>query len=178
MSFAFSPRARGATLTMPLRFSTVIFNALSTADALCDRDPPPEPPWPAAGSTLTAERAEALHAHFAGEEPIDPKASSAEKREYAAYRKAREKWLATRSPQKGKVPAYKFQSNDGWIVDAKESALVAEAITSVLDDDDQFELLCDILDVGRASQKSLREGLAKFQRFNARCAKGDGYTVG
>lgn len=178
MSFAFSPRARGTTLSMPLRFSTVLLNALSTADALCDRDAPESPPWPASGSTLTSERAEAILAHFEGEEPIDPKVSAAEKREWSAYTKARAKWLASKSPQKAKVPAFKFQSNDGWIVDAKESALIAEAIASVLSDDEQFELLCDILDVTRAAQKSVREGLAKFQRFNERCAKGDGYTVG
>lgn len=163
---------------MPLRFSTVIFHALATANVLCDRDPPPEPPWPAPGSTLTAERAEALLAHFEGNEPIDPKVSAAEKREYGAYRKSQEKWLASKSPNKVRVPAFKFQSNDGWIVDGKESALIAEAIASLFDDDDQFELLCDLLELSRGAEKSLREQLAKFERFNARCAKGDGYTVG
>jgi hypothetical protein len=177
MSFAFSPRGRGATLTMPLRFGTVVFNTLATADVLCQRDPPEEPAWPAAGSAIAPERAEALHAHYAGEEPIEPAPTAVEKREYQAYCELRARWLGVRSPTKGRVPAFKFSSNDGWIVDAEEAAIIAEAVASVLADEDQFELLCDILEVSRGGDKALREGLAKFQRFNARCAKADGYTV-
>jgi hypothetical protein len=164
-------------LSTPLRFGSVILNALATADALCDQPPPPDPAWPAEGSTIAPSRAEALHAHFAGEEPIDPRPTAAEKREYNAFRKAHERWLSSKSPAKGTVPEFKFSSNDGWIVDAKESAIIAAAIERVLADEDKFELLCDILDVSRGGDKGVRDGLAKFQRFNARCAKGEGYTV-
>ncbi len=165
------------TLSMPLRFGSVLFNALSTMDALDDAAPPEEPAWPAAGSPIESARAEAMMAHFDGEEPLSPALSAAEKRAWSAYAKQREKWRATKSASRKKVLGFKFQSNDGWVVARSEAAVIAKAIEALLADDDAFELLMDILDVGRGAEKGLRAALSSFQKFNAKCAAREGYTV-
>lgn len=162
---------------MPLRFSSVVLNALSVADVLCDEAPPAEPSWPPSNARIDAGRAGALLAHFDGDEPIEPAVTATEKRAFAAYAAARARWLATPSSRAGRVPSFKFQSNAGWIVSADEARTISAALRELLADDAQFELLCDVLDVSRAGTKSVREALQTFQRFNDRRAKADGYTV-
>jgi len=177
MSLTFCPRARGAALSMPVRFASVIFNALATADALDDVPAPDAPPWPPPGSGIPEPRAEGLLAHFDGEEDLSPEPTAAERRAYKSFVRARERWRATKSASRKKIPSFKFQSNDGWVVSRREAAIIADAMDSVVRDHESFELLMDILDLSRRDEAPLRQALDKFRRFNARCAKGDGYAV-
>ena len=39
-------------------------------------------------------------------------------------------WRSQRSPNPGKVPAWKFSSNDGWVVTPEECALLVEGLSS------------------------------------------------
>lgn len=179
MSFAFIPRARGvAKFSAPLRFSSVVFNALATADALEDAAAPEGPTWPPKGSRIARARADALFAHWEGEEPIDRPPTAAEQRAYEAFCEARTRWRATSSADPTKFASFKIASNDGWIVSAAEAKVVADALATVLADDDQLELLADILDLaGDAAVASLRKGLERFRAFNAKCAAAEGYEV-
>lgn len=69
---------------------------------------------------------------------------------------------------------FKFQSNDGWVVARSEAAVIAKAIEALLADDDAFELLMDILDVGRGAEKRAARGavvVSEVQR-EVRSARG------
>ncbi len=178
MSFAFCPRARGVrTLSMPLRFATVVLNALATADALDDAEPPDGPSWPPKGAKIRAARAEALFAHFEGEEALEPSPTPKERASYDSFCRNRDVWRATPSQKPNKVPGFKFGSNDGWIVSKEEASVVAKALAEVLGDDASFALLRDILDVTRGEDAATRAALEKFRAFNAKTAKGEGYAV-
>jgi hypothetical protein len=162
---------------MPLRFGTVVLNALATADALDDAEVADGPPWPPKGSKIRASRAKELLAHFEGEEDVEPSPTPKERASYDSFCTDRDVWRATPSKNPNKVPGFKFGSNDGWIVSKGEAAIIAKALAEVLGDDDSFELLCDILDVTRREDAGLRAALEKFRVFNAKTSKGEGYAV-
>lgn len=64
----------------------------------------------------------------------------------------------------GKVPAYKFGSNDAWVITPPECIWIADAL------DDRLLLLPE----GERWTKIVRE----FMAFNRRCAeRADGYTI-
>lgn len=178
MSFAFCPRARGVrTLSMPLRFATVLLNALATADALDHAEAPDGPPWPPKGAKIRAARAAALLAHFEGEEDLEPSPTPKERASYDSFCRSRDVWRATTSKDPNRVQGFKFGSNDGWIVSKEEAAIVAKALAEVLGDDSSLELLRDILGVARSENAALRASLEKFRAFNAKTAKAEGYGV-
>ncbi len=180
MSFSFCPRASGVRVfSAPLRFGSVVFNALATADALDVSAPADEPDWPPKGSRTSAARGDALLAHLEGDEPIEGVPTAAERRAFEAFHAERERWRATVSAHPKKVLSYKFESNDGWIVSPAEARVVADAIESVLSDEYSFDLLCDILEleVGSGRAKTLRKSLERFRAFNEKCASAEGYEV-
>ncbi len=177
MSFAFCP-TRGRAFSAPLRFSRVIRQALSIVEALDEEvQPIEEPNWPPQGSPISEERADALNAHLAGEAPIEPAPTRAERTAYAAFQRELRKTRATRSPRRGRVPEFKFESNDGWVISRVEARTIARALEKLLTDEYSEELYYDVLDVDAAGAKAVRKQLLEFKRFNLRAAETGGYTV-
>src|SRR5262249_26310382 len=146
MSFTFSPK-RGRALTYPLRFGTVILQALGVTQTLDYDAPPEDPPWPPPESGITEARAEELLQHFDMEEPLSAPSTAAERTAFKRFAAARRAWRATRSKERGKIPEFKFGSNDGWIVSKTEARTIAKALQKVLDDEGLFSLLADVLDL-------------------------------
>lgn len=93
------------------------------ADAVSDSDPPPKfPTWPP--PDLPKDRKE-LFEEALYDEKAEVKLTAAEKTRIRAIRQQFDKVRATRSTKKGKVPAFKFTSNEGWIVASDECAVIA-----------------------------------------------------
>jgi hypothetical protein len=82
---------------------------------------------------------------------------------------ARRAWdavLATPSPVPNRVPAYKFQSNEGWIVTPAECLLLARWLRNLLRAGHVPAPLAYDVDL-----------LVAFYNFNVRAAEHGGYTV-
>jgi hypothetical protein len=123
--------------------------------------------WPPRG--IDQDRAEWIAEALSDEEAqIDPPLSQ---RELTLVRTAQEemdKLLASRSPAIGRVPAYKFASNDGWIVTSQECELISKALTPPLD------LRTDGM---TDKQKEVLQIISEWSRFNAAAALNGGYRV-
>jgi hypothetical protein len=90
----------------------------------------------------------------------------------------RKKWRATRSAKRGRVPAFKFGSMDGWRLAPQECRAIAKALGGLLEDDDAWSFFLDVLDMGPDDdEKSLRTTVRAFQAFNARNGTRAGYVV-
>jgi hypothetical protein len=66
-----------------------------------------------------------------GEEP-DPPMTEEEREAMREAEAAQEVLLETRSPNTAMVPAFKFGSNDGWVITADECAIIGSAIERML----------------------------------------------
>jgi hypothetical protein len=88
---------------------------------------PPLSDWPPKG-VLSEERAEEL-ADWAwwGEMPGKPPTES-EMQRLQPWRDALERWRRTPSTEPGRVPAFKFCTNDGWIVTPEECTIIANGL--------------------------------------------------
>lgn len=97
--------------------------AMVAAGALAEDDKAPAlPPWPPKGMTAdTQARFEAAY----GDPKAEAKLSPAERTQLRALRATQQRLLATHSKHKGMVPAYKFLSNEGWIVAGDECRTIA-----------------------------------------------------
>lgn len=117
------------------------------------------PPWP--------DHPEPYGEHFedgfdVSERDADGTYERAKSLEGQTYLRARAELVRTLG-EHGKVPAFKFETNDGWIVTPPECLWIAEAL----------ELRSLLLDEGR--WRSLVE---EFAAFNRRCGEWtDGYAV-
>ncbi len=102
----------------------VMVLAMVAAGAVSERDKVPEfPAWPPKGTPK--DRVDALRDAFWEEASLEVKLTDRERIQLRAVKQQHAKVLATRSARKGMVPAYKFASNEGWIVSPAECAAIA-----------------------------------------------------
>jgi hypothetical protein len=88
--------------------------------------------WPPPG--ISEGRAEEMLAYLSGSVPPVPPSTEAELHISRQCKAAMDIWKQSRSPLPGKVPAYKFDGNDGWHVVPEECALIAVALEHLLAD--------------------------------------------
>jgi hypothetical protein len=92
------------------------------------------PAWPPLG--LTAERAEQLrefYAEDAEQSVIEPPATPRELRILRRYLEAENRSRSAVCPRPGKIPFFKFNSNDGWHVLPEECIAIINALRPTLD---------------------------------------------
>ena len=177
----------------------VMVLAMVAAGVVSDRDPVPEfPVWPPNGAAK--DREDALR--DAVDDPsLEVRLTSAERIQLRTAKAANAKALASRSKRKGMVPAYKFQSNEGWIVTPPECTAIAtrmQAYASRLTQKDltalsvayakaQARLLQQIQRPGETvvynptdlgmTVAELREWVESWAAYNRIAAKHGGYRV-
>ena len=91
-----------------------------------DVDGPDLPDWSPSG--LDEARAEELHDHFMNNVRITPEPTAEEVARFQDYCRAREEVVATRSEIPGRVPAFKFLSNEDWLVCPEECRIIANGL--------------------------------------------------
>ena len=128
------------------------------------------PDWPPPG--IKEERAEQLRLLFepaADDDPvislIDLKPTYRELRLMQKYFTESDRTNSARSKKQGRVPVFKFGSNDGWIVTPEECLIIAIRLRLYLAEESHVE------DEGDP------EGLEAFIAFNELAAKYGGYRV-
>jgi hypothetical protein len=84
---------------------------------------------------------EIMDALECGDEP-DPPMTDEEKQAIDEAQLAQERLLETTSPKPGMVPAFKFGSNDGWVVTANECKSIGLAMERLLADDQLLNSVC------------------------------------
>jgi hypothetical protein len=171
-------RASGRALAYNIRFMRSVMQALANADLLDDEAQPlPEPAWPPKDLRVTEARADELLMHAQTGERLKVAPSPAEARAIDAYRVVEERFRKGKPGRKGRVPSYKLESMDAWWVTAKEAGFLADGLKRLLDDEDDWELLCDILDFARAEGATFAKELRAFVAFCGRAAKAEGFIV-
>jgi hypothetical protein len=129
----------------------VMVMTMIVAGAVVEGDKAPTfPSWPPAG---TPKARKDLLDEALGDPTLDAKLTAAEVIRVRDTRKTRKRLLSTHSSRPGKVPAFKFLSNEGWIVAGDECAVIATRLRAYASKITQAEL--DALD--RAYQASQRK---------------------
>ena len=125
--------------------------------------------WPP--RCMNADRARNINdwlTHGAEKFPLDRPASGREIRKVRAAIERFEQLLKSTSPDPGKVPAYKFMTNDGWFVVPEECEAISEALIAPSDFDPS------------SLPEGQREPFAVVQEwasFNSAAALNGGYRV-
>ncbi len=183
MSYALCIRRNGKETTRGClsyngSFMFSVVTALEQADVI-DREASPmwEATWPPKRPRLSKERAELLLMYAQTGETVTPAPSPDERAAIATYRRERERSQVGKPGRRGRVPRYKFASNDGWIVTPKEAQKLADGVTKFLADEDGFELFCDACDWTKEQGKVFRRNLMKLHKFCLRAAAADGFAV-
>lgn len=152
----------------------LLANIMDLAGVLDDSPVPTlEVAWPPPG--MSAERAEKVYWYLNGSAAPNPPASAAEFAACGNYKTARDRWAQTRSPQADKVPGFKFQSNDNWLVTPEECSLIAAALDKLLADPPK-NLGETIGFEGDAEE--LMELVEDWRDYNFVASTHGGYTVG
>ena len=118
-----------------------IYRALSTAQVLDERSEPPNfdatlPDW------LSPERVdEIMDALDFGDDP-DPPVTEEEQTAIREAQVAQQSLLEVTSPHPGQIPAFKFGSNDGWVITADECVIISTALKRVLGERELFNNAC------------------------------------
>lgn len=136
--------------------------------------PPFTATWPPQG--MEESRASEVYDYLEkGEEPLTPPATAAELELCGQYKATHDIWAQTPSPQPGRVPGYKFATNDGWLVTPEECGLIAAAVEKLLAD-----LPEDLAErVGwEESTDSMIEWIEDWLDYNRVAATHGGYKVG
>ena len=152
----------------PAYFRGVPYEALAAAGILDDEMESAEgPDWPPAG--MTKARAEEILRLFerpCDDDPetsvIETKPTYHELRRMQKYVEESGRTLSKRSRKRGKVPSFKFLSNDGWHVVPEECLVIAYRLHVFLEGGPQMEG---------------REEVHAFAVFNELAAKYGGYEV-
>lgn len=119
----------------------ILYSVMTTASVLDEDCEPPDfdetlPDW------MDEERVEdIMDALEFGDEP-DPPLTEKEREAIEQARNAQETLLQTSSPNQGQVPAFKFCSNDGWVVNAAECKAIHSAIVSLKEDPEALATAC------------------------------------
>ncbi len=177
----------------------VMVTTMVAAGAVVEGDKRPVlPTWPPAG---TAKDRKDIVGEALGDPSLDVKLTPPEQIRVRATRKTWKQLLSTHSAKRGKVPAFKYLSNEGWIVGGDECTVVATQLRGYAARITQADL--DLLDREyRTAQKKLldatrRDGevtvfgdqglgmtlveykawMFEWATFNAIAAKHGGYRV-
>ncbi len=114
-----------------------------------------------------------------GESEVYEKLNAIDKATVDRVRAAEAVMLATPSRQPGKVPGFKFGSNDGWIVTPAECAIIAAELALVPGQIDQRHV--DHVNAsgrgGFGSIADLRRFVVEWHDYNRVAADHDGYEV-
>jgi hypothetical protein len=119
----------------------MIYRALSVAKILDEECKRPDfdatfPDW------FSPSRVDDIMDALESDEEPDPPMTAEEKEAVKQAEVSQEALLETRSPKQGMVPAFKFGSNDGWVVTDEECAIVCTALERMLADDQQRTSAC------------------------------------
>jgi hypothetical protein len=130
----------------------------------------PFPDWPPNG--LEEERAGDLLDFFEEGEAIDPPPTWRETRMMRAYLAACDEVVRTPSRRPGRVPAFKFCSNDNWFVSPQECRSIAEGL----------ERLVEAARLRQGMQPTQAEGIdwdgvRRWATYNRIAAEHGGYRV-
>lgn len=150
-----------------------LVEAMTAADVLDTETEQPvvDATWPPAG--VDEELAEEIFEHLRDGEPLDETPTEAEMQACRDYYAAYECWSQTRSPFPDKVPAYKYDANEGMHVVPEECALIADALERLLEDPpEDLAERCDWDD-----EDALLEWIEDWMDYNRLAAKHGGYRV-
>lgn len=76
-----------------------------------------------------------------GDEP-DPPMTDEEREAIEAAKQAQDSLVRIQSPHPGKIPAFKFGSNDGWMVSPEECHAINSVISSIKSNPDKLSEVC------------------------------------
>jgi hypothetical protein len=119
-------KASAAELNLTNRVLLLLVEIMDAAGALSHETPPDPPQWT---EGIDEERALELEAVI-DEPALEADLSAAERRAVRSMRSAVELVRRTPSLEPRRVPAFKFASCDGWIVNDTECRILAEALSS------------------------------------------------
>lgn len=121
---------------------------------LCDTPHPPFPSEPLGWDESTTEE----FCEWSGDSPTQPHA----REDFNIHHRETRAQLGFRSAHTGKVSAYKFGSNDGWVVVPDECTILADEAALAL---------------GYLEEGHWRHTVIEWIDFNRGCARLGGYTV-
>ena len=129
-------------------------------------------PWPPPG--VKESQAEIIFAHLCDGEPLEITPTAAEMAACRAYHAAYEAWAQSRSPLPDKVPAYKYDANEGMHVVPEECALIADALEKLLEDPpEDLAEQCD----WEGDEDTFLELIEDWKDYNRVAASHGGYRV-
>lgn len=152
----------------------LLLTLMTRADVIDSSLPTPEfPQWPPPG--LDDVLASELARYWDEPAEVDKRLGPAEVPVVEAYRRARNETGATPSPQPGKVPAFKFESNDGWIVTPDECRVIAAGMDRLLSSD--LEVFLHLLKADGWNPEGVTELMWLWTDYNRIAAQFGGYRV-
>ena len=127
-------------------------------------------------SELTPARAEEIYLFLENQERVEPIPSQEEIDAFYQAQQAEDKLLSKESTKEGMVPVHKFATNDGWLITAKESELIAEVFSEELVGENHF-VVSQISTLCKISHQKLELILIEWGKFNLFASKHGGYRV-
>lgn len=127
-------------------------------------------------SELTPARAEEIYLFLENQEQVEPIPSQEEIDAFYQAQQAEDKLLSKESTKEGMVPVHKFATNDGWLITAKESELIAEVFSEELVGENHF-VVSQISTLCKISHQKLELILIEWGKFNLFASKHGGYRV-
>jgi hypothetical protein len=152
----------------------VMVTTMVAAGAVIEADKPPVfPTWPPADAPKDRKD---LLGEALGDPSLDVKLTPPERIRVRETRKTWKQILSTRSAKRGKVPAFKFLSNEGWIVAGDECTVIATQLRAYAARITQADL--DRLDREyRAARKKLTDATLRAGEINLTPDHGLGMTL-
>lgn len=143
--------------------------ALEWAGAIYHGEPPPLPELEGIDEDRVHVAVEVVRG---GKPPKKKPPTEAELAAARAYLDAHEKAVSKSSLKRGRVGAYKFQSNDGWLVTPKECLVIASKLRASVD-----VIARDFFGDAGIAEKDGRRWVLGFARYNEIAAEHGGYRV-
>lgn len=152
----------------------LLVTVMTRAGVIDAVQPTPEfPRWPPPG--LDEGRAQELARYWDEPSEVDKRLQPSEVPVIEAYRRARDDAARTGSPNSGKVPAFKFESNDGWIVTSEECRSIVEGMSRLLSGD--LEAFLCLLKADGWDPEAVTELMRLWTSYNRIAADHGGYRV-
>ena len=137
------------------------------------RRPPPFPDWPPPG--ITAERGKQLGRYLDDEEALRKRLEPGEVAAFEAFERATERVQRTPSPLPGKVPDFKFRTNDGWWVTPEECRTIDLALRRAIAQ--RFGPVYEAFEADGGTREDALEFLQLWAGYNRMAAACGGYRV-
>lgn len=135
-----------------------------------------EPQWPWPTTVLPAARAELLEEWVFMVENPEVEPTEEEKRLLMPVRDEIDRAKRCRSVQPGKVPAFKFSTNDGWIVVPQECLAITQGLKAAIERDGAVGFLPSEEAIG-LSEKEVKDWVLNWAAFNELAARHGGYSI-